>query len=180
LDYKLFQYINGLAGHNSIQDHIFEALTSYGPYLCVIVLVIMALRPATRMAAVFGFAAPCLAMAINFLIGVVYNRPRPFVTHHVHLLLPHDPNASFPSDHMAGAVAIAVALWFFNRKVGLPMFLLALLIGFSRIYVGHHYPTDVLGGLVVGVVSAVVVNKLGKKLINRYAPTFTKEEGRVA
>jgi undecaprenyl-diphosphatase len=180
LDYRLFQYINGLAGHNAVQDHVFEALSSYGPYVCVLVVVIMALRPATRLAAVFGFVSPCVAMAVNFLIGVLYNRPRPFVTHHVHLLLPHDPNASFPSDHTAGAVAIAMALWFFSRKAGVPMFLLALLIGFSRIYVGHHYPTDVLGGLAVGVVSAIIVHQAGTKLVKRYLPSMVKEKEEAA
>jgi undecaprenyl-diphosphatase len=176
MDYELFQYINGLAGHNYLWDHIFEAFTSYGFYLCVLVLVIMALRQSTRIAAICGFVAPCLAMGINFLIGLVYNRPRPFVTYHVHLLLPHDPDASFPSDHTAVAVAIAVSLWFYNRKVGLPMFILAFLIGFSRIYVGHHYPTDVLGGMVVGALSAFIINKVGNKLLKHNSNSYVQDE----
>jgi undecaprenyl-diphosphatase len=82
---------------------------------------------------------------------------------------------SFPSDHTAGAVAIAVSLWLYNRKLGLPMFI-SLLIGFSRIYVGHHYPTDVLGGIVVGAISAFIINKVGNKLLKRNSHPYVQDE----
>jgi undecaprenyl-diphosphatase len=171
LDYQLFRLINDLAGQNPWLDRLFEGLTTFNPFLYLAVIVILALRASSRPGAIQAVAAASLAMGINFLIGLVYDRPRPFVTHHVHLLLPHTADASFPSDHTAGSIAIAVAIWCHNRKLGIPLFIVALLVGVSRIYVGHHYPTDVLGGIVVGCVSALLIyqwaDKVSKKVVSR-------------
>ncbi|BCU82823.1 undecaprenyl-diphosphatase BcrC [Polycladomyces abyssicola] len=167
MDYQLFQWINHYAGHHPWWDHIFEGLTTFGPYLYMAILVIFALRSSTRLAAIYGFVTASLAIGMNFLISLVYYRPRPFISHHVHLLLPHPADSSFPSDHTTGAVAIAVALWNHNRKLGIPLFILALLIGLSRIYVGHHYPTDVLAGILVGTLSALLVMKHGEKILTK-------------
>jgi undecaprenyl-diphosphatase len=114
-----------------------------------------------------------LAIGINFLIGLVYYRPRPFINHHVHMLLPHVVDSSFPSDHATASMAIAVAIWLYNRKLGTPLIVIALLIGLSRVYVGHHYPTDVLGGFIIGTVSALLVNKLGVTIL-KYIPFIQK------
>jgi undecaprenyl-diphosphatase len=62
---------------------------------------------------------------------------------------PHDP--SFPSGHTTVAFACATVLSYFAPKLAPVLFLLALAIGFSRIYVGVHYPLDVLGGAALGV-----------------------------
>jgi undecaprenyl-diphosphatase len=165
-DFQLFKAINGLAGQNSVLDYIFMGLSKFGPYLYVLILAILVLRSSTRMAGINGFAAVALAMGLNYVIGLIYDRARPFVAHphDVHLLLPHDPNASFPSDHTTGAISIAVALWSYNRKLGIPLFILGILIGFSRIWVGHHYPTDVLSGVVIGTLVALFIRWLDHKL----------------
>ncbi len=170
MDYQLFQLINSIAGHHFWLDHFFEALTTYGPYFYIAVLLILAFRPSGRLAAMNGFVTACLAIGINFIIGLLYYRPRPFVSHHVHLLLAHVADSSFPSDHATGAMAIAVALWAYNRKWGTPLVTIAFLIGLSRIYVGHHYPTDVLGGILVGTASAILVYKLqlGNKMLEKF------------
>ncbi|MBA4544255.1 MULTISPECIES: undecaprenyl-diphosphatase [Thermoactinomyces] len=165
-DFQLFKAINGLAGQNALLDYLFMGLTEFGPYLYVLILVILLLRSSTRMTAINGFATVAVAMGLNFVIGLIYNRQRPFVAHphDVHLLLQHDPNASFPSDHTTGAISIAVALWGYNRKLGISLFILGILIGFSRIWVGHHYPTDVLSGIVVGTLVALFIRWLDHKL----------------
>ncbi|HHY73456.1 MAG TPA: phosphatase PAP2 family protein [Bacillus bacterium] len=72
----------------------------------------------------------------------------------------HAADASFPSDHTTGAFALALAVLFVHRKIGLGMLLFAFLTGFSRIYVGHHYPLDILGSIVVSLVISIIVYKL--------------------
>ncbi|WP_051271050.1 undecaprenyl-diphosphatase [Shimazuella kribbensis] len=161
MDYQLFQWINHFEGQYFWWDHFFESLTSYGPYVYIAILFILAIRPSSRLAAVNGFLTAIFAIGVNFSIGLFTYRPRPFVAHHVHMLLPHVADSSFPSDHTTGSMAIALAICFYNRKLGIPLILVALLIGFSRIYVGHHYPTDVLGGILIGAVTAFLIYQLG-------------------
>ena len=86
-------------------------------------------------------------------------RPRPFERYSLPLPLghvPHDP--SFPSGHAAMAFASATVLSYFRPRLAAAFFLLAVAIGFARVYVGVHYPLDVLGGAVLGcVVGALVI-----------------------
>lgn len=63
---------------------------------------------------------------------------------------------SFPSGHTASAFAAAVALLWNNRKLGIPTFIFAAIMGFSRIYVQVHYFSDVVGGLVTGTLCALI------------------------
>jgi len=82
--------------------------------------------------------------------------PRPFQVYpSAHLAAqivfyyPHDP--SFPANAAATTFAAAAGMWFYNRRASLPLFLLAFLFSFARVYAGVHYPLDILGGLVIGV-----------------------------
>ena len=105
-----------------------------------------------------------LAGAITACLKLAYQSPRPFtVLDHVRqLVVPDEPN-SFPSGHTASSASvITVLVWMLKDQRILIALLIAfaLLVGFSRIYVGVHYPFDVLTGAVVGVVSGVVVLKL--------------------
>ena len=76
---------------------------------------------------------------------------------------------SFPSGHTAGSFAFVSVLWFLApKKVSIPMTILAALISLSRLYVGVHYPTDVLGGVIIGSACGIgavyFVNWLWKKI----------------
>ena len=71
---------------------------------------------------------------------------------------------SFPSGHTCASFACTLVLYrILPKKYGVPAVLLAALIAFSRLYVGVHYPTDVLGGLAVGIFSSCLVLWIGKK-----------------
>jgi undecaprenyl-diphosphatase len=68
---------------------------------------------------------------------------------------PHSP--SFPSGHTMVGFASATILFYFNRKLGLAGYCIAAMIGFSRLYLFVHYPTDILGGIIFGVLCAFLV-----------------------
>ncbi|MFD1427561.1 undecaprenyl-diphosphatase [Kroppenstedtia sanguinis] len=168
MDYQIFKTINGWAGQVGWLDFIMIAFTEYVPYLFAGVLVLLVILRSTRPAGLMGFATLFLGFGISWVIGQLYERTRPFVDHdHVNMLVHHAADASFPSDHTTAAFTIACALWIYDRRMGIPMAVLALIMGFSRIWVGHHYPTDILGGILIGVLSAIVVAWAASKIIDK-------------
>ena len=92
----------------------------------------------------------------NLLLKNIVNRIRPYeVVEGLRFIgkMPHD--ASFPSGHSTCSMAASVVLLKkLPKKAGIPLFVLGILICLSRLYVGVHYPTDVLMGAAVGIVSA--------------------------
>ncbi len=100
--------------------------------------------------------AAVLALGINALLNVVLPRPRPFLVLPVHVLVTSRPqDSSFPSDHAASASAIAATLLLGTEaRWGVLGLLGALVIGASRVIAGVHYPSDILGGVLVGAMCA--------------------------
>ncbi len=143
-----------------------------------------------RRAVVLWVAVACLlAYAFNLLIEQFVFEPRPFVTHKVHLLIQHAADSSFPSDHTAWSFAVVgmlvfallpvvLAVWrkrsnrdevpamvfFWPLLLTILAFVIACSIGFARIFVGVHYPGDVLGGAVDGVLAASVITGIRRWL----------------
>ncbi|MGN0335754.1 MAG: phosphatase PAP2 family protein [Lachnospiraceae bacterium] len=102
----------------------------------------------------------------NMLIKVLVARPRPFVRlEELVILIPKPSEYSFPSGHTASSFAAGV-VFFRNlpRKWGIPALILAFLIGLTRMYVGVHYPTDVLAGMITGTLLALGAERIVKKL----------------
>lgn len=85
---------------------------------------------------------------------------RPRSTRQVHLLLPPLPDPSFPSDHVAGAWALGWSLRHASLWLWCPMVALTVALMVACVYVGLHYPSDVIGGVVVGLAVAWVVERL--------------------
>jgi undecaprenyl-diphosphatase len=105
------------------------------------------------------FLAALLAFAIELpLYKILKNqikRDRPCeVVSGVHQRISPSDQFSFPSGHTAAAFVIATLISFFLPVLAIPVFTWALLVGFSRIYLGVHYPSDILAGLVVGIFCA--------------------------
>lgn len=101
--------------------------------------------------AVWGGLAALVALGLNQVIGHIVARPRPFLAMpSAHVLIAKTHDFSFPSDHTTVAAAVTVALWLVDRRLGLVAAGFALIMAFARVYVGVHYPGDVLGGFVVG------------------------------
>ena len=100
-----------------------------------------------------GISALSISNVVVWLFNITLERPRPFVEHGDQLNLlfypPTDP--SFPANPVAVGFAAATAAWTINRKFGWWMFAAASLFGFSRLYAGVFYPSDIVGGAVVGI-----------------------------
>ena len=93
------------------------------------------------------------------LLNLVYHRPRPFATHAMKLLFYRPSDSSFPSNGTVVAFSVAASVWPFNRTVGAVMYMLACLFGLARVCSGVHYPTDILGGMLLAMSVAYVITK---------------------
>ncbi len=108
----------------------------------------------------FGF------LVTNLFLKNLVARPRPFaVIDNLTVLIAKPTDFSFPSGHTTASFAVTlVMLWMLPKKVGIPAVILAALVAFSRLYLGVHYPTDVLAGFVI----ALVGSTLAARLVRRY------------
>lgn len=98
----------------------------------------------------------------NMIIKNIVARPRPYrMIETLSILIPEPREYSFPSGHTSSSFAAGVVLYLMlPKKYGVPAMILAFLLGISRLYVGVHYPTDVLGGMVMGTLIAFAVVKV--------------------
>jgi len=159
LNEQIFFQLNNLAGRNPIFDDfiIFSAR-----YLIVILFVFCAFflfRISKKATATF-----ILAVAFAFLADQLFHRflpvERPFIGREVNLLLPHVKSFSFPSGHVLLAASSAFSLFFYQKKTGLLAILVVVLIGFSRVVGGIHWPLDILAGLLFGFLIALSAKKI--------------------
>jgi undecaprenyl-diphosphatase len=104
-----------------------------------------------------GFSA-LVALGVAQVIADLWDRARPYEAHpgDAHLFLTRSPDPSFPSDHATAAYAIAVAIALRHRWAGALALGLATAVSVARVGLGTHYPTDVLGGALIGAAAALV------------------------
>lgn len=165
--------INGWAGQHRWLDLIMIFCASYlvfGVFVAAAACVGYLLYMRQWREPAYFIAALVVSYGILLLLGHVVTENRPFVDHHLNQLIAHASGKSFPSDHTTVTAAIGFGLLFLTRfkKIGIAIACVALLIGFSRVFVGVHYPVDVLGGLLTGFAGAGLV-WIGKKLFDKKA-----------
>ncbi|MFH1078257.1 MAG: phosphatase PAP2 family protein [Patescibacteria group bacterium] len=113
-----------------------------------------------------------LALAATTHVSAIIGRLRPDMlpldpTAPVTLFIPEPLNASFPSGHTAVSFAIASALFHIDRRLGLAALLIALLVALGRVAVGVHFPSDIIGGIVIGIGSTMTVRYLHGRIRTR-------------
>lgn len=170
----MFNLINNLDGYTLlfIQQHmrtsiltpIFKLLTDLGNSGLIWLIITIALLCFKKTRSL-GLAA-LLSLAVCFIINNeilknVIARPRPFTQlSGLNVLIPKPSDFSFPSGHTASSFATAGAFFYYgNKKWGIFALILASLIGFSRLYLGVHYPSDVLFGALLGMLISFTVSK---------------------
>ncbi|EOV9525794.1 undecaprenyl-diphosphatase [Bacillus cytotoxicus] len=161
MNYRIFKSINGLAGRNSSLDAFMVFISQKSRFLYILLLLIMWFRNnGCRKRILFAGISVGAALCVNRFIQFFYFKPRPFIVHPVRLLIPAKKNSSFPSKHTVVAFALATSILLRERLFGGVMWILAILTGFSRIWLGHHYPFDIIGSAFIGSSISVAVERI--------------------
>jgi undecaprenyl-diphosphatase len=165
MDQEITHWINAPAGSHAALDMAMIALTRYGVPLLVLLVVVQWWGRQDRL----RLRHTCIAAGLSFLAGLGLNqvvllfvhRVRPYDAGVSHLIIEHSADWSFPSDHATASFAIAAAFLLHGFKGRGSAFLVAALaVCLSRVYVGTHYATDILGGAATGIFAAIVVRQL--------------------
>ena len=113
----------------------------------------------------------------NGIIKFLVERPRPFMENpNVILLISAPASSSFPSGHTIGAVAMAVAAYMYNKTAGCIGFAFVAIIAFSRLYLYVHYPTDVIAGIVIGMICGYAGYRISELIRIRYKREKIEED----
>lgn len=150
-------------------DTIVPMVSSLGNmgWIWIVLAVGLMLFPKKRKTGVIlSMALVIDAILCNVIIKNLVCRVRPFhVNTAIELLIPEPGEFSFPSGHTAVSFAAVAALYFAGEKrLFLPALVLATMIALTRLYLYVHYPTDVLGGILIGILSGYLAGKVGEKL----------------
>lgn len=172
-DSTIFHFLYSFAELNRALDLFIIFLGSILPYLvglAVIILPYLLLESSDRRsiskgeAIIYAFISGIIArFAITPLIRFYFPRERPFTLLHLTPLIANETGSGFPSGHAVFFFALAASVWFFDRKFGYLLGVLALVIGLARIAAGVHWPTDVIVGAVVGVLVSFAIEFLRRK-----------------
>lgn len=163
LDAVLTHWINGLSGQIGAVDTLMVWVTTLGVPLMVLATAgqwwVRHDRSHVRHVLVAAGLSFLLGLAINQLILLFVHRLRPYDAGLTHLLIPPNPtDFSFPSDHATATIAIAATFLLHGMKQrGLAFLAAAVLVMFSRVFVGTHYVSDVLGGAATALFAAWLV-----------------------
>ena len=181
LDTDLFFVLN-VKVQNGFLDFLMPILTNLNYWRIPLALMVVAL-------AVFGGKRGRIAIALlivgitisdqicNSLIKPMVGRIRPcHVLENVHLLVNCTRSFSFPSSHATNMFTGTIILSYVYRRWRIVFLFIAFLVAYSRIYVGVHYPFDMLGGIVLGIICAWLVIVLYKLLSGKYPRISFKED----
>lgn len=170
IEIQILDWIQTL--HTPLLDEIMLLITHLGDMgiFWILLTIILLLIPETRKSGVIVATALCIDIVVcNGILKNVFARTRPFdVNTAVQLLIAAPRDFSFPSGHTGASFAVVFALYFAGEKrLWKATGVLAVLIAISRMYLYVHYPTDILGGIFVGIAAGAAGWYLLEKLEKR-------------
>ncbi|MDM5427985.1 undecaprenyl-diphosphatase [Bacillus mycoides] len=164
MNYTVFQWINNFAGSSKLLDTLMIAITNSAAYVAILFMLILWFNNGKKENAIrkqytvlYTTLSVSIALLVNVLIHAVYYNPRPFITHHVNQLVPHAADSSFVSDHSVLVFSIAFVFILRGEKLKYIALIWAVLVGISRMYVGVHYPLDILGAAFLTFITSGLV-----------------------
>jgi len=160
-DRELLLWLNGFAGSYKALDNFILLIAS--DYLMPLVFSLSMFglwfvgngiveRRRYQMIVLLGISSIGLSNVAVYVVNVIWSRPRPFLEiEAINTMFYHATDPSFPANPVAVGFAASSAIWLANRKFGYWLMSLSLIYGFSRVYSGVFYPTDIIGGGLIGM-----------------------------
>ena len=143
----------------------FNHAGEHGEIWIAFTLILLLCRRTRKAGLAMAIALVSYLVAGDFILKPLFARPRPCdVNTAVTILVKRPHGHSFPSGHTSSAFAAAFALWRQDRKLGFPALILAVFIAFTRLYLYVHFPTDILGGVVLGLALGALASLLADKI----------------
>ena len=159
-----------------------------GAFLAITILILIALisyhkdlfllfKKTRKVGITAGVSLALEAILINLTIKKLVGRTRPYVVNEaIEYITKRPSDNSFPSGHTGCVFAVASVLFFMMpKKVGIPAMVIASLVGISRLYVGVHYPTDIIGGFIIGMFTGFIAKLIVEKISVKCKSSEDKE-----
>lgn len=149
------EFLNGFAERSPFIDGLIIFFGEYYIFAIIAIMIALAGISFMRRGRIFsagssGLVSGAVSLVPAAVIKFMTHRPRPFLVMHLKQLL-DDSSYAFPSGHTVFLAALATAAFYEDRRLGAFLFVSALLVGTARVAAGIHWPSDVIGGLVLGI-----------------------------
>lgn len=169
LDLQVFYALHGLAGQSRVLDMLIVFCADYLAYILGLAFfgyLYLTKRLWKEKVEIFWAAVVTAFLArgvITEAIRFVYHRARPFAALNF-VPLVQDSASSFPSGHSTFFYGLSMVVYFYDKRWGTWFFIATVIVTFARVAAGVHYPSDIVGGAIIGIVSAYI----GRHLVRRY------------
>ena len=156
-DTAVLSFLNGVTGRFLLVDWLFIFFSELFIYILVaaFLLFLFRIKDWRRRASIFSLGVLSVILSRGVATPIIrffFEAPRPFVTLGIEPLVSHMPTSSFPSGHIAFIIPIVLTIWYINKRAGAWSFAGALLMGIGRVGAGIHWPTDIFGGILIGII----------------------------
>lgn len=177
IDFAILDAIQGI--RISALDAVMEFITCLGDAGMIWIAAALVLLFIKKYRPCGAAAAAGLVMGLlvgNVVLKNLIARERPcWINEAVQLLIENPHDYSFPSGHTLSGFVVAIVIFRHDKRLGIPALVLASLIAFSRLYLYVHFPTDILGGILLALLLAIAADVLVKKLFERFGKRPTEE-----
>ena len=164
--------------HNPLLNTImifFTKIGDLGAVWLLIGLVFFFFKKTRKVGAVI-YLSQILNIIVVTILKDTIQRPRPFLTlTDLHPLISLPTSYSFPSGHASSAFAGALVIAYLLRKWTIPAYAVAITIAFSRVYLGVHYPSDIIVGALIGTISSIIVITFYNKFLLQKHKSFLEK-----